>query len=235
MWGERVDNEGGIVLNNADFSEEDFREMVLRLAHEIRNPLATIKSGVQLIQHMEKPEGPVAATLMSMLGQVTRIDRTLQDMQRLIRVARGNPLAVGVASVVEDAVSQRRPGARRVGVALAVAGGPQVKVVGDPGNLATALDELLSNAIQHSPAGSTVMVSWLAGGGNVVVHVDDEGTGVPSEVAERIGRPFFSTSTQGSGLGLAIAERICKVADGRLQWRNLAGRGCRFSLILPEV
>jgi signal transduction histidine kinase len=226
--------ESGSTVGSSSFSEEDLREMVLRLAHEIRNPLATIKSGVQLIQHLEKPEGPVATTLHSVLEQVTRIDRTVQDMQRLIKVAPGNPLAVQVRTAVEDAVAQRNPTARRQGVALTVAGGPPATIVVDPSNLGTALDELLSNAISISPAGSTVMVSWLAGGGEVAIHVDDEGPGVARDAQERIGRPFFSTSTQGSGLGLAITVRICQAADGRLAWRNLAGRGCRFTLVLPE-
>jgi two-component system, NtrC family, sensor histidine kinase PilS len=211
-------------------SEDDLREMVLRLAHEIRNPLATIKSAVQLVQRLANLEDAVGEHLDSVLSQVDRIDVTVHEMQRFARIGAGAPVAVDVQGGVDDALAKTPPGHAR----LAVAGGPTLRVHIEPENLRLALRELVDNARRYSPPGATVMLSWArAGEGLVAIHVDDEGPGVPAEYTERILRPFFSTSTQGTGLGLNIVEKVCRLAGGRLEWRNLAGRGCRFSLVLP--
>lgn len=214
-------------------AEQDWREMVLRLAHEIRNPLATIKSGAQLVQRLTRPEGDVAECLQGMLANVSRIDQTLQDLQRFVRLDVGQPAVIELGPIVEDAVAQRQPTAMRAGVSLQVAQGSRATVQMDPQNLATALDELLSNALRVTPAGAAVMVSWVADHRHLLVHVDDEGPGVPPELEGRIARPFFSTASQGTGLGLNIADKACRLVGGSLTWRNLAGRGCRFTLSLP--
>lgn len=216
-------------------SEGDWREMVLRLAHEIRNPLATIKSATQLVLRLAKPEGEVAECLQGILGNVTRIDRTLQDLQRFVRIDKGTPVAVDVATAIDDAVAQQRPHARRVGLGVEVVGGPPARVLIDPANLALALDELISNAIRVTPTGGKIWLSWVGDAQQVLIHVDDEGEGVPPEVADRILRPFFSTAAQGTGLGLNLVDRVCRLAAGSLVWRNLAGKGCRFTLRLPAV
>ena len=97
-----------------------------------------------------------------------------------------------------------------------------------------ALAELLSNAIRFSAPKSVVTVSWReAGAGKMGIHVEDGCPGISPELAPRILKPFFSSSTQGTGLGLSIVSRVCGMAEGRLEWRNLPGGGCRFSLILP--
>jgi signal transduction histidine kinase len=218
------------------FSEDDIREMVLRLAHEIRNPLATIKSAVQLIQRLTRPKGQVEEYFASVLGQVRRIDLTVQDMQRFVRLTATPGQPVQLASAVEGAVAAHRGAAKHGEVSLVMAGGPPLRALIDPGHLRLALDELLGNAIRFSPPGSAVTLSWSAKNGRLVaLNVDDEGPGVLPEHADRILKPFFSTSTQATGLGLNIAEKACSLAGGYLEWRNLAGEGCRFSMVLKEA
>jgi len=217
---------------HVSLTEDDLKEMVLRLAHEIRNPLATIKSAVQLVQRLATLDGPVAEHLGSVLTQVDRIDLTVHDMQAFARITEGSPVAVDVAGAVGDAAGKAPLGQVR----LVSVGGPGLRARVDPSNLRLALQELLRNAAHHSPPGATLTVSWSrVGEGLVGIHIDDEGPGIPPEHKDRILRPFFSTSTQGTGLGLNLVERTCRLAGGRLEWRNLAGRGCRFSVLLPEA
>lgn len=215
-------------------SEDELREMVLRLAHEVRNPLATIKAGVQLIQRLMEPNEDIARHLASVLTQVGRLDATVNGMQRFVRLGKPVPASVKVERAALEIIAAHAGEARRDQVTITLAGGPAASVLVDPEHLRTALAEVLANAVRHSPGGAAVAVSWALDASFVTVNVDDEGPGIPPEHADRVLRPFFSTSTHGTGLGLNIADRVCRLAGGRLTWRNNANRGCRFSLSLPE-
>jgi signal transduction histidine kinase len=221
------------VPDGASLSGSDVDEMVRRLAHSVRNPLAAIKSGVQLIQRLTQPVGEVAEYFASLLNQVERIDRIVGDMQRWAKLAPGMVTLVSVREAVERAVSVRRPEATKAGVATVVATGGETHVAADPLNLQVALGELLDNAVRYSPVGGSVLASWYEDGeGLVHINVDDEGAGIAEENLARLCQPFFSTSTQGTGLGLAMAEKVCRQAGGQLTWCNLPTGGSRFSVIL---
>jgi len=219
------------------FTEDDLKEMVLRLAHEIRNPLATIKSGVQLVQHLLKPQGEIEEYLHTVLDAVARIDRTVTDMQRFVRLDAQTADVIRIARGVEEAVAAAGRESQAAGVSLRIAGGPSgLSVMMDPVQMRVCLSELLVNAIRFSPRGTTVTLSWQTKDDRcVVIHVDDEGPGVTAENEQRILRPFFSTSTKGTGLGLNIADRICRLYGGELTWQNRVPRGARFSISLPTT
>jgi len=215
----------------------DLREMVLRLAHQIRNPLATIKSGIQLVQHLQPEDGEVNEYLDAALVEVERINRTIADMQRVIRLATATAVSAPVAGIVEEAIARCSEGARRAGVALVVGGGPAAEVLADRGQLVDAVAELVHNAVEFSPADTSVSVGWQAGASHEVrIEVSDACGGIPGTTAGRIFNPFFSTSTRGTGLGLNIVQRICALGAGELEWSNLDdGTGCRFSIVMPGV
>lgn len=219
------------------FTEQDLVEMVLRLAHEIRNPLATIQSGIQLVQHLGPSAGETKEYLDSALVEVLRIDQIVKEMQRFVRLdARSAPGVVAVSEVVSQSVSSRLREADEAGVRLDVEEGPECRTVADLDQLIYSLAELVRNAIRFSPAGGTVRVEWHCTGESLVrISVTDEGPGIPSASADRILRPFFSTSTHGTGLGLNIVLRTCRIAGGDLKWNNRSGAGCRFSMMLPEA
>ena len=210
--------------------------MVLRLAHEIRNPLATIKSAVQLMQHLNKAKGQNSQYFNSILTQVGRIDNTVIDMQRFARIENEQPQDVSVLHEVVRSVKDHSEEADKGEVSLVIVEGPDVSVQFEPTNFQTALRELLSNAIRFTPAEGEITVSWKVESDRVLLHVDDQGPGIKKELGDRIFRPFFSTSTQGTGLGLNIVLKICQMAGGGLEWENLpSGRGCRFTMIIQGV
>ncbi len=215
------------------FTQDDLREMVLRLAHEIRNPLATIKSSVQLVEHLTHPEGEIAEYLESVIDEVTRIDQTVREMQAFVRLKPGSPTDVPVDEVVREAFAEARHEAARRGVRLIARPGPPLVVRADRVQIRLALDALLANAVSATPVESSVRLWWQPDGERVRIHVEDSGAGVPPELAGRIMRPFFSTSTQGAGLGLNIVQKVAHLAGGETEWRTLEAGGCRFPLVLP--
>jgi len=224
-------------------TEEDLREMVLRLAHEIRNPLATIQSGIQLVQHLLKAPGGAAASpeeieeyLASALDEVRRIDHTVRDLQRFVRLGtRTASHRIEVRRLVEEALGRIAHDGARKEPEVRLVRGPACQVVADFELLATALVELLQNALGVSPPEGTVTVGWRIRERRVELVVEDDGPGVADENREKILRPFFSTSTQGTGLGLSVVQRVCKLSQGGFQWENRQSGGCRFTMILPEA
>jgi two-component system, NtrC family, sensor kinase len=223
----------GTVSGRAD--DDVLRSILRRLSHEIRNPLASLKAGVQLLQRLTRPEGEIADYYDGLLTQVTRIDRIVDGVHFIARLDAGSPARQNVARAVETVLAVQRPDAARAGVALRAEGAGTAEVLIDPTNLRLALTELLSNALQAAPAGSAVTVAWdPPEGGMLAVNVEDEGAGVAPDAADKVLEPFFSTQPQGRGLGLTTAARVCQLAGGSLTWRNGVCGGCRFTLTLPS-
>ncbi len=231
-----MEDERELEPEGGGLTESHFREMVSHLAHGIRNPLATIKSGLQLVRHLTKPQGEVADYLESMLDEVARIDQTIRSLQNYVNLRPGSARALDVGAAVGEVVEARAVDGWGKGVEILIRPGPPCRMSIDPGNFRSALGELLTNAVRFSPPGSSVSVSWAENADRRVrIDVDDHGPGVRTENTERILRPFFSTSVNGIGLGLNIVDRICCISGGKLDWQNLPEGGCRFSLSIPEA
>jgi len=229
-------NSAAPVTQENIFTEDDLREMVLRLAHGIRNPLATIQSSVQLLEHLRPPEADVAEFYDSIQNEVARIDRIVRDMQRYVRLDFGTVGSVAIDEAVSSVVEAESSAYGPDCPGITVAGGPQVTVLVDRGQLEVALGELINNALRFSPPVSTVCVGWhLLGEGLVAIDVEDEGDGVTNEMKDRIMRPFFSTSTHGTGLGLNITAKVGYIAGGDLTWSNRDDGGACFTLTLPRI
>ncbi len=217
------------------FTEDDLRQMVLRLAHEIRNPLATIKTSIQLVEHLTQPHGEIAEYFTSVLEEVTRIDQTVRELQAFARLRPGTPMQTPVEELAQLARKAACPQAEAAGVELVVRPGTEVVVRVDRDQITLALDQLIANALRFAPRGSQVTLGWECADHRVRLDVDDAGPGVAPKLADRILRPFFSTSTQATGLGLNIVQKVAHLAAGHLEWRNLEAGGCRFTLVLPEA
>ncbi|HPW56915.1 MAG: HAMP domain-containing histidine kinase [Thermoanaerobaculaceae bacterium] len=222
-------------LDPRSWSTEEELRMVLRmLAHEIRNPLACLQAGVQVMQRLGASDGDTSEQLATLLNHIGRIDKITQGIHQIARLVPGDPRPVPIAPVVEQVFQEYRFFAAQAGVELVVGGGPAAQVWSVPSNLCTAFAELVSNAIKASPVDTAVTLRWELGeDGWSSLDVDDQGSGVPPENADKILLPFFSTQPNGRGLGLSVALRACHLAGSRLVWRNRVEGGCRFSVLAP--
>jgi two-component system sensor histidine kinase PilS (NtrC family) len=224
---------------------EGIAELSASLAHEIKNPLASIRSSVEQIgklPHKGKDEQTLSALV---IRESDRLSRLLTDFLDFARVRVAHMNAVDLCSVAEGAarLASAHPDAGSgVRVDCIVPDGATVTVTGDEDMLHRAIFNLALNAVQASPAGTTVTVEVLtdvheSGGplehGAVGVRVSDRGSGIPEEVRGRLFDPFTTTKPQGTGLGLAVVHRAI-VAHKGLVLVDSNSSGTRVTIVLPN-
>ncbi len=200
------------------------------LAHEIRNPLASLSGSVQLLAE-DRPD-PLFPLV---LGEVDRLNRLVEDfldVSRPLRLERSEVDLVPLAREVVQTFSHDPRYAERVEVGLELC--DSVLVHGDGGRLRQVLWNLLLNAAQHAPMDGHVQVRLAcADQGTAVMEVRDDGVGIPAEDLRSIFDPFYTTRVGGTGLGLATVERIVTAHDGRVSATSEVGEGTCFRVELP--
>jgi len=201
------------------------------VAHEVRNPLASIKLRLDLAaaQHPTLPPGVLQA-LAHASREIARLDRLVAD---LLAVA-GRPVGAFVPVALGDLVQSREnallPWAESRGVSFEAKG--QAETEGDTDALARAVDNLLRNAVEASPRGGSVRVVVEREDARARVIVEDAGPGVPAEQVPQLFEPFFTTKAEGTGLGLAICQAIVRAHAGEITYAR-QGNVTRFILDLP--
>lgn len=205
--------------------------MAATVAHEIKNPLSAIKSIAQVMREDESLRNEYERDLGLIVGET---DRLSQSVTQLLSFARkespaGQPLSVD--ELVRSVVDLFRASAREQGIVLDL----QVKVDAELAGrsvsaLRDALSNLLLNALQATPAGGKVELMATQSDGELVISVQDSGTGVPVDLRERIWEPFFTTRQRGTGLGLAIVRKRVQEVGGTATLVSGNGGGALFQL-----
>ncbi|NMO15142.1 two-component sensor histidine kinase [Pyxidicoccus fallax] len=198
------------------------------LAHELRNPLASLKGHAQLLAERVERDEVLHPKANRVVGEAVRLEQLLNDLLAFVRSgelhrADADPndvLRAAVESTGETSVEARYLPART-----------QWKL--DPGRMQQALENVLRNAVQASPAGQRVEASVEQEGKSLVFTVKDHGPGIPAGEEERIFEPFVTGRLRGVGLGLAITRRIVELHGGTVSARSHAGGGAEFRLTVP--
>jgi len=219
------------------------------VSHELRTPLAVIGNELEVALRRPRTAGEWEAAARSSLDELRRLGRlvaALLDLTRGDATAPSRSERLELAALVDEALAGQGAAAGRAEVALVnLAGRTRAEVDGIPAALASAVSNLVANAIRYSPPGGRVAVSVDDGSGGscVALHIDDSGPGLDPGEVERIFAPF-ARGTQGRaadlrdggaglGLGLAIARRIVERHGGRLVASNRPAGGARFTIELP--
>lgn len=218
------------------------------VTHELKNPLASLRSAVDGLERIDDPG--LKKQLLDVVRQdVQRLDRLIGDIGEAARtdaeLARARFEVVDVGSLIGQLVAgwETRRTTGDVRIAFARPRKNSALVLGEPGRLARAIDNIIDNAISFSPAGGLVEVAVTRVEDEVRIRIDDEGPGVPPAVREAIFNRFVSVRPEGgefgrhSGLGLAIAKAIVKGHDGEIDVadRDDAPSGARFTIRLPAA
>jgi signal transduction histidine kinase len=198
--------------------------VVAGVAHEVRNPLAAIKLRTDLALVSADVPDQLRDDFALIGSEVARLDRLVRDLLLLADRKPGATVRVAcdVAALVAARAALLRPWAaeRRVSIA---AEGSAIAVI-DVDALTRAVDNLLRNAVEASPAGSEVTVVAREAAGLARVVVSDHGAGVANENAGLLFEPFFTTKASGTGLGLALSRAVAESHGGDLRFARVDGR-----------
>ncbi len=213
-------------------------QLTAGLAHELRNPLGTIKASAEMLTKETLESRPeVRAEMAEYIGsEVNRMNSLITSFLNFARPLQIHPVEADLNAVVDDVTRQQAELARERQIRVVVRRAENdCKFVFDPDLLTVALSNLVQNAIQASAAGQEVEMRMEQSVGEVKIWVTDQGHGVPAQHLESIFNPFFTTKPQGVGLGLPIVAKIVDEHQGRIHVFSEEGKGTKFEIVLPIV
>jgi two-component system CheB/CheR fusion protein len=250
---------GGVAMTLVDITSRKKAELDLRLAdrrkdefiallaHELRNPLAPISSGIEILKRRDLDPAMAERITLTMGRQAAQLVRLIDDLLDVSRISSGRlqlrKAPVALADVVRDAVAAVRPLVERSGhqLKLDVPREP-IMLEADAARLTQVLANLLNNAARYTPSGGKIEVGVRRDGQSVVVSVRDNGYGIPEVALPHVFEMFYQgadprASTQtGLGIGLALAKSLVDMHGGTIA-ASSAGpdRGSEFTLRLPVL
>ncbi len=205
------------------------------LAHELRNPLGTIKASAEMLERSVAGENEVAREVAGFIS--TEVDRTNALVTRFLDFARPLKLRLAegdLAQVIDRAVELVERDAKANKVAVYKNYSPEIPHFRmDAELLERVFYNLVLNAVQATPADGTVTIKTRAGDGRAEISVIDRGCGIEPKMMNEIFNPFVTSKPDGVGLGLAIVAKIVDEHGGRITVESEVGRGSVFRVSLP--
>jgi signal transduction histidine kinase len=228
-------------LKEADRRKDEF---LATLAHELRNPLAPLRNGLDILRR--NPEGEKATEVRDMIDrQLNQLVRLIDDLMDVSRVSQGKIELRRVKVRVEDlanlAVEASRPLIDSTGQTFALdIPGTDLWVEADPARLSQVISNLLTNAAKYTPSGGRIEMSVTVEASNAVIAVSDNGVGIPPEMQSDVFRLFAQVgdhrerSQGGLGIGLALVKQLVEMHGGSVSASSEgADRGSVFTVRLP--
>jgi len=233
-------------------------ELAGHLAHEIRNPLSTIKMNLQLLaedmtgskdrlkcccgnnpaemddllQHYNRQQRKIE----TITQEADRLSETLKDFLHYAGRMEIHPARQDINEILDDLIDFYEPQAISKGIQIrrGLGDGPVICRV-DAGLIKQAILNLFINAIQAMDEGGELLIRTRIQSNEVLIDVIDTGPGIPPEQQEKIFEPYYTTRSGGTGLGLPTCRRIVEEHKGRIELHSELGKGSCFTVVLPLV
>lgn len=223
--------------------EDTRRDFVANVSHELKTPIGAIGLLAEAIQGAGDDPAMLEKFSNSLIRESQRLANLVQELMQLSRVQSApgleNATEVDLAAVVLDSIERNQVLAEKRNIRVQGGASESVKILGDYEMLATAVRNLIENAIVYSEPGTQVGVGLKQADGVAEISVTDSGIGIPESEQERIFERFYrvdpsrSRETGGTGLGLAIVKHIAANHGGEIKLFSKPGVGSTFTLRLP--
>lgn len=219
------------------------RDFVANIGHELKTPVGALSLLAEAIEDASDDPETVQRFARRMTHEAERLGRLVREVIDLSRLQGADPLPeprpVEVDTVIAEATDRTRTAANAKRIAIAVGGTAGLVVRGDESQLATALTNLLANAVAYSPDETRIAVAARARSGFAEIAVTDSGIGIPRKDRSRVFERFYrvdqsrASSTGGTGLGLAIVKHVASNHGGSVTVWSEEGLGSTFTLRIP--
>lgn len=219
------------------------RRFVADASHELRTPVAAIRSMTDVVLAQEAPLEEYVAVLRDVNAEAERLGNLIADLLNLTRIDEGQTVfehePVRLDLLVAETAATTEAIARERGITLTVQTLECATLLGDEARLIQVVMNLIDNAITYTNAGGMVTLNLVVKDGNACLSVHDTGIGIAPEHVEHIFERFYQVDTArsshrgGSGLGLAIVEWVVRLHGGKVMVESQPGKGSTFTVILP--
>ena len=226
-------------------SQQSQRDFVANVSHELKTPLTSVQGFAQAIldgtANTPEEQEQAAQVIFDEAGRMHRMVLDLLDLARLeAGTADFRRERVDLSVLLGAVIERFTPQSMQAGVSLIDQVSDLPALIGDGDWLSQVFNNLVDNAIKHTPQGGQVWISTAGSAGEVRVTVRDNGSGIPTEELSRIFERFYQTDksrrrdpSHGAGLGLAIASQIVQGHGGRITAESMVGEGSKFTVVLP--
>lgn len=209
-------------------------EMAAVLAHEVRNPLASLRGTAEILRDDFRPGTPKHEFVEIQIKETERLNRVVEEFLRMARQQPGELQRCLVADELETIVTLTSNEARRRKVTLQLEIADKGLLVNADGEkLRQAFLNIILNALQATPEGGSVTITVQPQQEDCEIRISDSGPGISDEIRQRIFEPFFTTKPDGTGLGLAVTKKIIEAHGGSLTIESQAGQGTTMVVQLP--
>ena len=244
------DNEGSVVgssiilrdITEIREMEEELRkkdrlaalgEMVAGLAHEIRNPLASIKAGIESLSFDDNKNSKNYKFQSIVLHEITRLERIVNDMTLYASDKELLRTKVNLKSLIGETLLMFSHEIAEKNIQVKKNAKGNLMCYVDRDKIVTVLNNLFLNAMEAIGNDGCIEINIRRGKKNMIIEVKDDGGGIPEDIIPKIFIPFFTTKSKGTGLGLSIVHRIVQNHNGTIRATN-EGEGVCFTVALPK-
>jgi two-component system sensor histidine kinase SenX3 len=219
------------------------RDFVANVSHELKTPVGALALLAEAIQSASEDPEAVRRFADRMATESSRITKIVQELIDLSRLQAPDPDRAAAAVLVDDVVHAAAERTKAIAVVkdieIAIGGEHGLKVLGNEGQLVTALGNLVENAVNYSPEQTRVAIGVGRSADLVEISVTDQGIGIPERDRDRIFERFYrvdparSRETGGTGLGLSIVKHVVQNHGGEIRVWSVEGSGSTFTIRLP--
>jgi two-component system sensor histidine kinase PilS (NtrC family) len=210
-------------------------ELSSNIAHEIRNPLASLKGSIEMLKEDSVPRNYKEKLMEIALSEMDRLNRIITDFLTYSRPSPPEFKKFDINNLLDETVELLKNACQNNTHVTLKKDNAAAEVDADPQKMRQVFWNLGMNAIEAMPDGGEIIISTKEKDGVIEIAFQDFGMGIAEKDIEKIFYPFFTTKEKGTGLGLAIAYRIVEEHNGTINVKSISGIGTTFEIILPRT
>lgn len=208
-------------------------QLAASVAHEIRNPMTTIRGFMQVLQGEKNLNDDQNLFVTISLQELDRTQTIINNFLALAKPNTGTMGKINLSEVLKETIAFMRSYSHLGNTELVEAIDKNLCIKGDSHEVRQVFINILKNGIEAMPGGGSIFIIAKVENNNVRIQFRDEGVGMTKEQLDRLGHPYYSTKEKGTGLGMMISYDIVQRMRGRINVESEAGKGTTFTILLP--